>query len=138
MAKSEVVTLRISEEAKEQLKKVFGEGITTSDMIRSTISTYLKSVTNAEKGIVSIELPINLMESENLKKLYNDICDIENKVTDNIIKLGFNYDLDYLKVIQNAKNLLVSHMSINNGSEENKKSIEKLNEKLEAAKAAKE
>lgn len=126
MAKSEVVTLRISEEAKEQLKKVFGEGITTSDMIRSTISTYLKSVTNAEKGIVSIELPINLMESEDLKKLYNDICDIENKVTDNIIKLGFNYDLDYLKVIQNAKNLLVSHMSINNGSEENKKSIEKL------------
>lgn len=138
MAKSEVVTLRISEEAKEQLKKVFGEGITTSDMIRSTISTYLKSVTNAEKGIVSIELPINLMESEDLKKLYNDICDIENKVTDNIIKLGFNYDLDYLKVIQNAKNLLVSHMSINNGSEENKKSIEKLNEKLKAAKAAKE
>lgn len=134
MAKSEVVTLRISEEAKEQLKKVFGEGITTSDMIRSTISTYLKSVTNAEKGIVSIELPINLMESEDLKKLYNDICDIENKVTDNIIKLGFNYDLDYLKVIQNAKNLLVSHMSINNGSEENKKSIEKLNEKLKAAK----
>ena len=134
MAKSEVVTLRISEEAKEQLKKVFGEGITTSDMIRSTISTYLKSVTNAEKGIVSIELPINLMESEDLKKLYNDICDIENKVTDNIIKLGFNYDLDYLKVIQNAKNLLVSHMSINNGSEENKKSIEK----LKAAKAAKE
>lgn len=138
MAKSEVVTLRISEEAKEQLKKVFGEGITTSDMIRSTISTYLKSVTNAEKGIVSIELPINLMESEDLKKLYNDICDIENKVTDNIIKLGFNYDLDYLKVIQNAKNLLVSHMSINNGSEENKKSIEKLNEKLKAAKAEKE
>lgn len=134
MAKSEVVTLRISEEVKEQLKKVFGEGITTSDMIRSTISTYLKSVTNAEKGIVSIELPINLMESEDLKKLYNDICDIENKVTDNIIKLGFNYDLDYLKVIQNAKNLLVSHMSINNGSEENKKSIEKLNEKLKAAK----
>lgn len=134
MAKSEVVTLRISEEAKEQLKKVFGEGITTSDMIRSTISTYLKSVTNAENGIVSIELPINLMESEDLKKLYNDICDIENKVTDNIIKLGFNYDLDYLKVIQNAKNLLVSHMSINNGSEENKKSIEKLNEKLKAAK----
>lgn len=134
MAKSEVVTLRISEEAKEQLKKVFGEGITTSDMIRSTISTYLKSVTNAEKGIVSIELPINLMESEDLKKIYNDICDIENKVTDNIIKLGFNYDLDYLKVIQNAKNLLVSHMSINNGSEENKKSIEKLNEKLKAAK----
>lgn len=130
MAKSEVVTLRISEEVKEQLKKVFGEGITTSDMIRSTISTYLKSVTNAEKGIVSIELPINLMESEDLKKLYNDICDIENKVTDNIIKLGFNYDLDYLKVIQNAKNLLVSHMSINNGSEENKKS----NEKLKAAK----
>lgn len=126
MAKSEVVTLRISEETKEQLKRVFGEGITTSDMIRNTIYTYLKSITNAEKGIVSIELPINLLESEDLKKLYKDICEMENKVTDNIIKLGYNYDLDYLKVIQNTKNLLVSHMSIKNGSEKNKKSIEKL------------
>lgn len=138
MAKSEVVTLRISEETKEQLEKVFGEDITTSDMIRNTIFTYLKSFTDAEKGIVPIELPIRLLDSDDLKKLYKDICDIENKVTDNIIKLGYNYDLDYLKVIQNAKNLLVSYMSINNGREENKKSIEKLNEKLEAAKAAKE
>lgn len=129
MAKSEVVTLRISEETKEQLKRVFGEDVTTSDMIRNTISTYLKSISNAEKGIISIDLPINLLKGEDLKNLYSDICELENKVTDNIIKLGYDYDLDYLKAIQNTKNLLISHMSIEYGSKENKKSIEKLKSK---------
>lgn len=129
MAKSEVVTLRISEETKEQLKKVFGENVTTSDMIRNTISTYLDGIAKAEKGIVPIELPVNLLKGDDLKKIYNDICELELKVTENIIKLGYEYDLDYLKVIQNAKNLLISHMSIEYGSKENKKSLEELKSK---------
>lgn len=118
MAKSEVVTLRISEEIKEQLKKVFGEGVTTSDMIRNTISTYLDTIAKAEKGIMPIELPVNLLKGDDLKNIYNDICELELKVTENIIKLGYEYDLDYLKAIQKAKNLLISHMSIEYGSNE--------------------
>lgn len=129
MAKSEVVTLRISEETKEQLKKVFGENVTTSDMIRNTISTYLDGIAKSEKGILPIELPVNLLKGDDLKKIYNDICELELKVTENIIKLGYEYDLDYLKVIQNAKNLLISHMSIEYGSKENKKSLEELKSK---------
>lgn len=129
MAKSEVVTLRISEETKEQLKKVFGENVTTSDMIRNTISTYLDGIAKSEKGILAIELPVNLLKGDDLKKIYNDICELELKVTENIIKLGYEYDLDYLKVIQNAKNLLISHMSIEYGSKENKKSLEELKSK---------
>lgn len=118
MAKSEVVTLRISEETKKQLKKVFGEDVTTSDMIRNTISTYLDGISKAEKGIVPIELPINLLKGDDLKNIYNDICELELKVTENIIKLGYEYDLDYLKAIQKAKNLLISHMSIEYGRNE--------------------
>lgn len=127
MAKSEVVTLRISETTKEQLKKVFGEDVTTSDMIRSTISAYLDNIKKAEKGILPIELPVNLLKGDDLKKIYKDICELELKVTENIIKLGYEYDLDYLKAIQNSKNVLISHMSIEYGSKENKKSLEELN-----------
>lgn len=134
MAKSEVVTLRITEETKEQLKKVFGEDVTTSDMIRNTISTYLDGIAKTEKGIVPIELPVNLLKGDDLKKIYNDICELELKVTENIIKLGYEYDLDYLKVIQNAKNLLISHMSIEYGSKENKKSLEELKSKIQKSK----
>lgn len=129
MAKSEVVTLRISEETKEQLKKVFDENVTTSDMIRNTISIYLDGVAKAEKGILPIELPVRLLKGDDLKKIYNDICELELKMTENIIKLGYEYDLDYLKVIQNAKNLLISYMSIEYGSKENKKSLEELKSK---------
>lgn len=134
MAKSEVVTLRISEETKEQLKKVFGENVTTSDMIRSTISTYLYTIEKAEKGIGIIELPFNLLKGDDLKKIYNDICELELKVTENIIKLGYEYDLDYLKVIQNAKNLLISHMSIEHGHEALKGETERFFKKLESDK----
>lgn len=134
MAKSEVVTLRISEETKEQLKKVFGEDVTTSDMIRNTISTYLYGITKAEKGIIPIELPVNLLKGDDLKKIYNDICELELKVTENIIKLGYEYDLDYLKVIQNSKNLLISHMSIEYGSEVLKAEREVFFKKLESDK----
>lgn len=135
MAKSEVVTLRISEETKEQLKKVFGEDVTTSDMIRSTISTYLYTIEKAEKGIGTIELPFNILKGDDLKKIYNDICELELKVTENIIKLGYEYDLEYLKVIQKSKNSLIEHMSIEYGSKENKKSLEELNSKLQELKS---
>lgn len=131
MGKSEVVTLRISEEVKEKLKKVFGEGVTTSDMIRNTISTYLENISKFEKGIVSMDIPINLLKGDDLRNLYNDICQLENKVTENIIKLGYDYDLDYLEVIQNAKKILVSHMSIEYGRKEIDKSIDRLKEKIE-------
>lgn len=131
MAKSEVVTLRISEEIKEQLKKVFGDNVTTSDMIRNTITTYLDRIAKAEKGIVSIELPVNLLKGNDLGNIYNDICELERKVTENIIKLGYEYDLDYLEVIQNAKKVLVSHMSIEYGRKEIDKSIDRLKEKIE-------
>lgn len=130
MAKSEVVTLRISEETKKQLKKVFGEDVTTSDMIRNTITTYLDGITKVEKGIVPIELPVNLLKGDDLKKIYNDICELEMKVTENIIKLGYEYDLGYLEVIQNAKKILVSHMSIEYGRRENDKSLEGLKTKV--------
>lgn len=131
MAKSEVVTLRITEEVKEQLKKVFGKNVTTSDMIRNTITTYLDRIAKAEKGIVSIELPVNLLKGNDLGNIYNDICELERKVTENIIKLGYEYDLDYLEVIQNAKKILVSHMSIEYGRKEIDKSIDRLKEKIE-------
>ena len=131
MAKSEVVTLRITEEVKEQLKKVFGKNVTTSDMIRNTITTYLDRIAKAEKGIVSIELPVNLLKGNDLGNIYNDICELERKVTENIIKLGYEYDLDYLEVIQNAKKILVSHMSIEYGRNEIDKSIDRLKEKIE-------
>lgn len=131
MAKSEVVTLRITEEVKEQLKKVFGKNVTTSDMIRNTITTYLDRIAKAEKGIVSIELPVNLLKGNDLENIYNDICELERKVTENIIKLGYEYDLDYLEVIQNAKKILVSHMSVEYGRKEIDKSIDRLKEKIE-------
>lgn len=130
MVKSEVVTLRISEDVKEQLSKIFGEGVTTSDMIRSTISSYIDDISKAEKGIVKIGLPVNLLKGDDLKNIYNDICQLENKVTEKIIDLGYEYDLDYLKTIQNTKNLLISYMSIEKASSENKKSIEHLKSKI--------
>lgn len=134
MAKSEVVTLRISEEIKEQLKKVFGEGVTTSDMIRNTIRAYLDNISKAEKGIMSIDLPINLLKGEELKNLYNDVCELEKKTTENIINLGYEYDLDYLKAIQSAKNLLVAHMSIEHATNGNKKELEKLHKECKVEK----
>ncbi len=131
MAKSEVVTLRISEETKKQLKKVFGEDVTTSDMIRNTITTYLDGITKVEKGIVPIELPVNLLKGNDLENIYNDICELEMKVTEKIIKLGYEYDLGYLEVIQNAKKILISQMSIEYGRKEMDKSIDRLKEKIE-------
>lgn len=131
MAKSEVVTLRISEETKKQLKKVFGEDVTTSDMIRNTITTYLDGITKFEKGIVPIELPVNLLKGNDLENIYNDICELEMKVTEKIIKLGYEYDLGYLEVIQNAKKILISQMSIEYGRKEMDKSIDRLKEKIE-------
>lgn len=131
MAKSEVVTLRITEEVKEQLKKVFGKNVTTSDMIRNTITTYLDGITKVEKGIIPIELPVNLLKGNDLENIYNDICELEMKVTEKIIKLGYEYDLGYLEVIQNAKKILISQMSIEYGRKEMDKSIDRLKEKNE-------
>ncbi len=130
MAKSEVITLRISEEIKGKLKKVFGEGVTTSEMIRNTIDSYLADISKAEKGIVRIDLPVNLLEGEDLRNLYNDICELEKKTTESTINLGHEYELDHLKAVQNAKNLLIAHMSIERGREENKKSIKELEIKI--------
>lgn len=130
MAKNDVVTLRITDEVKEKLRKVYGDNVTTSDMIRGSIESFLEQIDKAQKGIMSIEIPINCLKGEDLKNIYNDVCEIERKTTDSVISLGYEYDLDYLKAIQGSKNLLVSHMSIEHGSQENKKELEELKDQI--------
>lgn len=126
MAKSEVVTLRISTEVRKELEKVFGADTTTSDMIRQSIDSYLEKIKRAEKGIVSMDLPVNLLKGDDLKELFECVSKLEQRTTQEVIKKGFDYDLEYLKAIQDSKNLLVSHMSIDNAACKNKKDIEKL------------
>jgi hypothetical protein len=127
---NDVVTLRISDEAKEKLRKVYGENATTSDMIRGAIDSFLEGIDKAQKGIVSIELPVNCLKGEDLKNLYNDVCELEQKTTNSVISSGHDYDLDYLKALQGAKNLLVAHMSIEHGSQENKKELQELKDQI--------
>lgn len=126
---NEVITLRISDEVKQKLRKVYGENATISEMVRGSINSFLEGIDKTQKGIVSIELPVNCLKGEDLKNLYNDICELEQKTTNNVIKSGYDYDLDYLKAIQRSKNLLVSHMSINHASENNKKQLEEIKDK---------
>lgn len=131
---NEVVSLRISEEVKTKLQKVFSEEKTTSEIIRATIESYLGEIERADKGIINFEVPVNCLNGEDLRAFYKDICELEVKVTQSVIESGYDYNLDYVKAIQRTKNTLIAHMSIENGSKELSQEREEFFKKLEADK----
>ena len=124
---NEVVSLRISDKTKEMLQKVFGQNMTTSEMIRATIDTYLSKIKKTEMGIIDFEIPINCLNEDELKKFYADVCEMEKKIVNSVIDSGYEYNLDYIKAIQNTKNALIAHLSIENGAKYNSENREKLN-----------
>lgn len=123
--KTELVTFRISEEDKEKIKKIF-PGKNNSEIIRNSLEYFTEDCRRSNKGIVPLYIPIDLLNGEDLKLFYKYMCNLENKITEKVIELGYDYDFEYLKVIQDAKKILLTRICIEKGNDENLADIENL------------
>lgn len=113
MAKTEVVTLRVSEDVKKELKKAFGENATISDMVRGCIDNYLNKIAEIESGIAIVKVPMEHVSIEEADELYTIFRDLEDKVSSRIIKHSKPEDLEGLRgleglrLLQETKNSLI-------------------------------
>lgn len=113
MAKTEVVTLRVSEDVKKELKKAFGENATISDMVRGCIDNYLNKIEEIESGIAIVKVPMEHVSIEEADELYTIFRDLEDKVSSRIIKHSKPEDLEGLRgleglrLLQETKNSLI-------------------------------
>lgn len=141
MAKTEVVTLRVSDDVKHQLKKVFGEDATISDMVRGCINNYLDMIAEVEADIATVKIPMEYVLKEEVQELYSFIRNLEDKISNRIIEHGNLEELeglkglDGLRILQNTKNTLIRKAYFKDEQEKRNiqyKEIDKLLEKLEA------
>lgn len=113
MAKTEVVTLRVSEDAKKELRRIFGESKTISDMINTCIEHYMYKVAKIESGVATIEVPMEHVSVEETEELYAIFRDLEDKLYKRIIEHSNPEDfeglrgLEGLKLLQNTKHSVV-------------------------------
>lgn len=110
MAKTEVVTLRVSEDAKKELRRIFGESKTISDMINTCIDNYMYKIAKLESGVATIEVPMEHVSIEEAEDLYAMFRDLEDKIYKRIVEHSNPEDfeglkgLEGLKLLQNTKN----------------------------------